>query len=109
MKLVLVTLLLFVIPVVAHEACPSALDGQPNSRNSWHKAHVAVEDCCGTFSLDDGTLVKLFITGGSLPTLTKGARGLLYVSVPSYKDDCDNTYYFQKFIPDKGEQKKAGK
>ena len=78
---------------------PSPLDGKPNSPSSWHAAHVTVLDD-EDFVLDDGTVIKLFFTGVTGPRNLRAA-GTLYVSVPSFDDeDDDNTYYFQKFVPD---------
>jgi hypothetical protein len=81
---------------------PSPLDGKANSPNSWHKGHVhAYTIFSGRFQLDDGTFIKLFFTGGTRPEIPVGASGVIYVSVPSFEDDdADNTYYFQKFVPD---------
>ena len=53
--------------------------------------------------LDNGVIIKQYLTGGTEPELASGAKGTIYVSVPSfYDDDADNTYYFQKFVPDRG-------
>lgn len=80
---------------------PSCLDGASNTPNSWHSAHVKSLGY-NNFVLDDGTQIKLFFTGGTSPTFERGLVGTIYVSVPSYDGhDADNTYYFQKFVPDR--------
>lgn len=83
---------------------PSNLDGENNSPNSWHSAHVRkLGIYYGDFTLANGTIIKLFFTGGTTPEIAPGTKGTIYVSVPSYNnDDADNTYYFQKFVPDGG-------
>ena len=89
------------VAAVASPQFPSPLDGKDNAPNSWHSAHV-VWIGYATWRLDDGTFVKLYFTGGTHPSLPEGASGTIYVSVPSYDhDDADNTYYFQKLVPDK--------
>jgi hypothetical protein len=86
---------------------PSPLDGTSNSAGSWHSAHVNAVDCCGAFVLDDGTRITLFWTGGTDPHLRGGEHGIIYASVPSFEtNDDDNTYYFQKFVQDRGWQVK---
>jgi hypothetical protein len=112
MKYVLIAVLLTMVACSQSEPkveYPSSLDGRDNSASSWHSGHVTVIDS-EDFRLDDGDIIHLYFTGGSKPWhLVEGITGVLYVSVPSYyagmRDD-DNTYYFQKFVPDEPERSK---
>jgi hypothetical protein len=81
----------------------SNLDNLPMAPNSMHHAHLSCGgDHYGVFIHDDGTIIRIFFTGGTQPYLEAPCSGELYASVPSYEDnDADGTYYFIKFVPDK--------
>jgi hypothetical protein len=98
-------------PTPPHTYPTSSLDGTPMYPCSWHKAHVrrnGDDGPSGDFILDDGTAVHLFFGGGSGPWTLPSMPGTLYVEVPSFEhDDEDNSYNFEKFVPDRAAQTKT--
>lgn len=107
-------MLLAVVGLVGCDSAPqnqypaSMLDGKPMAPGSWHYAHVKchTDGYSRNYLRDDGSIIRLNLTGPTEPGLPDGCAGVIHATVPSFEDnDMDSTYFFQKFVPDAKETK----